>query len=67
MIREILFNLNDIFVLYDVCVLFINVLFDEIIEIIVEKVFKNNWFNEMYGFNFIKIGFIEFLRIVIKD
>lgn len=52
---------------YDVCVLFINVLFDEIIEIIVEKVFKNNWFNEMYGFNFIKIGFIEFLRIVIKD
>lgn len=62
-----LVNSNDILVFYDVSFLFINVLFNEIIEILVEKVFVNNWFNEIYNLDITKLDLIEFLRLVIKD
>ena len=38
-------NESDILVFYDVSSLFTNVPFDEMNHILVEKAFKNNWFN----------------------
>ena len=58
---------NDILVSYDVCALFTNVPLDETIEIIAEKAFKNNWFNETHGLNLTKTGLTELLRIATKD
>ncbi|PFX28134.1 hypothetical protein AWC38_SpisGene7132 [Stylophora pistillata] len=66
-IRETPLNPNDILVSYDVCALFTNVPLDETIEIIAEKAFKNNWFNETHGLNLTKTGLTELLRIATKD
>ena len=52
---------------YDVCALFTNEPLDETIEIIAEKAFKNNWFNETHGLNLTKTGLTELLRIATKD
>lgn len=38
-------NEDDILVFYDVVFFFINVFLDEMIGILVNKVFKDNWFN----------------------
>lgn len=59
-------NLGEILVFYDVLLFFINVFLDEIIDILVYKVFENNWFNDIYGLNLIRIDFIDFLYVVIK-
>ena len=40
---------------------------DETIEIIAEKAFKNNWFNETHDLNLTKTGRTELLRIATKD
>lgn len=53
--------------LYDVLFYFINILVDEIIKILVEKVFNDNWFNKVCGFSIIKIDFIELLEVVVKN
>ena len=66
-IRETSLNPNDILVSYDVCALFTNVPLDETIEIIAEKAFKNNWFNETHDLNLTKTGLTELLRIATKD
>ena len=66
-ISETPLNPNDILVSYDVCALFTNVPLDETIEIIAEKAFKNNWFNETHGLNLTKTGLTELLRIATKD
>ena len=66
-IRESSLNPNDILVSYDVCALFTNVPLDETIEIIAEKAFKNNWFNETHDLHLTKTGLTELLRIATKD
>lgn len=65
-IYELKINKGEILVLYDVFLLFMNVFLDEIIEILVNRVFLNNWFNIIYNFVFIRIDFIDFLNVVIK-
>ena len=40
---------------------------DETIEIVAEKAFKNNWFNETHDLNLTKTGLTELLRIATKD
>ena len=42
---------NDILVSYDVTALFTNVPLKETIDILVNKAFSNDWFNQTYGLN----------------
>lgn len=57
---------GDILVFYDVFFFFINVFLDEIIEIFVNRVFDNDWFNLIYDLNLIKMDFVDFFSVVIK-
>ena len=50
-IRTFPVKLNDILVSYDVCTLFTNIPLKETIDILVNRTFKNNWFNETYNLN----------------
>lgn len=54
-------------VFYDVFLLFMSILLDEIIEFFVDKVFCNNWFNLLYDLMISKNDFIELLIIVMKE
>ena len=40
---------------------------DETIEILAEKAFKDNWFNEEYDLNITKTDLIELLEIATKN
>lgn len=59
--KEMKLNEEDIFVLFDVLFLFINVFLDEIIIIFVKKVFIENWFNEIYDLNIKEFDLVIFL------
>ena len=58
---------QDILVSYDVSSLFTNVLVDETIDILVEKAFKDDWFNKEYDLNITKTDIIELLEIATKN
>lgn len=40
---------------------------DETIEILAEKAFTNNWFNETHGLNISKSDLVELLSLATKD
>ena len=52
---------NDILVSYDVTSLFTNVPLKETIEMIAEKAFVNNWFNEAHTLNITQPDLIQLL------
>ena len=58
---------SDILVSYNVTSLFTNVPVDETIDYIVEKPFKNNWFNETYELNLTKKQLTELLGMATKN
>ena len=60
-------NEHDILVSYDVVSLFTNVPLDETIEILVNKAFKDNWFNSQYNLNISRQDLTDLLNIATKD
>ena len=58
---------NHILVSYDVKSLFTCIPLDETIHILVEKAFKNNWFNDTYGLKLSEKDLTELLSICTKD
>ena len=52
---------------YDVTALFTNVPLDEAIHILVDKAFKNNWFNKTYNMNISKDDLIDLLNVATKN
>ena len=54
---------NGFLVSYDVTALFTNVLLDETIHILVDKAFKDNWFNNTYNMNISKDDLMELLSV----
>lgn len=58
---------NDIFISYDVESLFTNVPVDETIDIIVDKAFQDNWFNETNDLNITRDQLKELLEIATKN
>ena len=59
-LRNTSLNESDILVFYDVSSLFTNVSLDETIHILVEKAFRNNWFNVTHKLNISKSDLVEF-------
>ena len=62
-IRNVSVNEDDILVSYDVTALFTNVPLDETINILVNKAFADDWFNETYGLNLQKDQLVKSLQI----
>ena len=60
-------NVDDILVSYDVVSLFTNVPLDETIGILVNKAFKDNWFNSQYNLNISRQDLADLLNIATKD
>ncbi len=60
-------NDHDIFVSYDISSLFTNVPLNETIEILAEKAFCNNWFNETHKLEITRSDFIQLLKVATKD
>ena len=60
-------NEDDIPVSYDVASLFTNVPLDETIGILVNKAFKDNWFNSQYNLNISRQDLTDLLNIATKD
>lgn len=58
---------NDILVSYDVTSLFTNVPLKETIEMIAEKAFVNNWFNETHKLNITQPDLIQLLEAATKN
>ena len=58
---------NDILVSYDVTSLFTNVPLKETIEMIAEKAFVNNWFNEAHKLNITQPDLIQLLEVATKN
>ena len=65
-IRELDFNEDDILVSYDVSALFTNVPLEETIQILANKAFNQNWFNETYNLNITQEDLVELLRVATK-
>ena len=57
---------EEILVSYDVTSLFTNVPVDETIKILVERAFKNNWFNKTYKLNLKKSDLEILLNLAVK-
>ena len=66
-IRNLCINENDVLVSYDVCSLFTNVPLAETINILADKAFSNNWFNETHDLSITKSDLIELLTVATKD
>ena len=66
-IRNLSFNETDILVSYDVSSLSTNVPLQETIEILADKAFVDNWFNETHNQNISKSDLIELLQVATKD
>ena len=66
-IRAKSINEDDILVSYDVVSLFTNVPLDETIGILVNKAFKDNWFNSQYNLNISRQDLTDLLNIATKD
>ena len=65
-VQELQFNENDILVSYDVSVLFTNVPLKETIQILDNKAFSQNWFNETHNHNITQEDLFELLRVASK-
>ncbi|XP_015777507.1 PREDICTED: uncharacterized protein LOC107355442 [Acropora digitifera] len=66
-VYELAINNGDILVSYDVSSLFTNVPLEETIQLLADKAFINNWFNETYHFNLNKLDLVDLLRAATKD
>ena len=66
-IQHLLIGDNDFLVSYDVTALFTNVPLKGTIQILVEKAFNRNWFNDTHNLNICEGGPIEVLTIATKD
>ena len=58
---------DDILVSYDVTALFTNVPLNETINILVEKAFADDWFNQTYGLDLQKHQLTKLLEIAITN
>ena len=58
---------NDILASYDVTSLFTNVPLQETIQIIAEKAFVDDWFNETHNLNITKSDLVQLLEIATKN
>ena len=65
-IQQLQFNKNDIFVSYDVSALFTSVPLEETIQILANKAFAGNWFNETHQLNITRDDLVELLRVATK-
>ena len=65
-IHELDFNEDDILVSYDVSALFTNVPLEETIQILANKAFTRNWFNEAHNLNITQDDLVELLRVATK-
>ena len=65
-IRKTQINTGDILVSYDVSSLFTNVPVDEMIELLANKAFENNWFNKEYKLRITKTNLIKLLKLATK-
>ena len=66
-VHELAINNGDFMVSYDVSSLFTNVPLEETMQILADKVFMNNWFNETYHLNVNKLDLVNLLRAATKD
>ena len=66
-IRKLQINNGDIPVSYDVSSLFTNVPLEETIQILADKAFTNNWFNETHQLNLSRMDLVDLLRASTKD
>ena len=66
-VHELVINNEDILVSYDVSSLFTNVPLEETLELLADKAFINNWFNETYHLNLNKLDLVDLLRAATKD
>ena len=66
-VHELVINNGDILVCYDVSSLFTNVPLEETIQLLADKAFINNWFNETYHLNLNKVDLVDLLRAATKD
>ena len=66
-IRKLQINNGDILVSYDVSSLFTNVPLEETIQILADKAFTNNWFNETHQLNLSRMDLVDLLRASTKD
>ena len=58
---------GEILVSYDVTSLFTNLLLEETIQILAEKAFARDWFNETHSLNLSKTDLIDLLRAATKN
>lgn len=65
-IQNLDINKNNILVSYDVTSLFTNIPLQETIEIIIEKVFVDNWLNQTHNLNITKPDLIQLLEVATK-
>ena len=65
-IRQTNITADEILVSYDVSSLFTNVPVDETIQLLADKAFKNNWFNEKNRLNIKKTDLIKLLNLATK-
>ena len=66
-IQNKLVNEGDVLVSYDVTALFTNIPVDEAIQILANKAFDNNWFNNTYNLQLRKTDLIELLSVSVKN
>ena len=65
-IRNLEIANGDILVSYDVSSPFTNVPLNEMIEMLANRAFTNNWFNTTYHLNLTKTDLVELLSIATK-
>ena len=66
-VHELVINNGDILVSYDVSSLFTNEPLEETLQLLADKAFINNWFNETYHLNLNKLDLVDLLRAATKD
>ena len=66
-VHELVINNGDILVSYDVSSLFTNEPLEETIQLLADKAFINDWFNETYHLNLNKLDLVDLLRAATKD
>ena len=66
-VHELVVNNGHILVSYDVSSLFTNVPLEETIQLLADKAFINNWFNETYHLNLNKLDLVDLFRVATKD
>ena len=66
-VQSVEINRGDILVSYDVTLLFTNVPLDETIQILADKAFHDDWFNETHELNLSRDQLIELLNAATKN